>query len=138
MSATTSGPIRAGAGAEVGADANATRRIRETGRGRDLLIDFYAARCCTSVLVGDLETHWIDGEPPGAVEQVGSVSGSRIVADHRLVEVLKRGRARLVETGGLLGRSLSVRLDAPEHWLAFLETPAARQIHTRPRHPLGP
>ncbi|MES2210748.1 MAG: hypothetical protein V4515_11280 [Chloroflexota bacterium] len=121
---------------DVGADAKAERRIADVGRGRTLLIDFYVARCCTSVLVGDLETRWLEGDPPDGVEQVGLVAGSRIVADHRLVGVLTAGGARIVESGGLFGRSLGVRLAAPELWLAFLETPAARRIRGHTRRPL--
>ena len=123
--------------AMVGVDAKATRRIAQVGHGRTLAIDFYVARCCTSALVGDLEVRWLEGDPPVGFEQVGSVAGSRIVADHRLVEVLTVGGARIVETRGLFGPSLGVRLEAGEHWLAFLETPAARRIRGRTARPRG-
>ena len=137
VGAVAGADVGAVAGADVGADAQATRRIAQVGRGRTLLIDFYASRCCRSVLVGDLEIRWVEGDPPAGFEQVGSVAGTRVVADHRLVGVLTTGGARIVETGGLFGRSLGVRLDAPEQWLAFLETPAAQRVHGQARPPLG-
>lgn len=110
----------------VQVDARAALRIATTAQGRALVIDFFAARCCTNVLVGDLETRWLDGTPPDGLVAVGSTNGTQILAAEVLVGVLARGCARVVETGGLFGRSLAVRLEAPEHWLAFLDTPAAR------------
>ncbi len=114
----------------IGADQRATRRIEEEARGRTLLIDFFASRCCTSVLVGDLETRWLDPGQDARFEPIGSVNATPIVADPALTAVLREGRARLV-AGGLLGRSLQVRLDTPEAWLDFLDTPAARRLRGR-------
>lgn len=114
----------------IGADPKATRRIEEEARGRTLLIDFFASQCCTSVLVGDLETRWIDPGQDAGFERIGSVNATPIVADSAITAVLREGGARLV-AGGLLGRSLQVRLDTPEAWLDFLDTPAARRMHGR-------
>lgn len=115
----------------IGADPRATRRIAGEARGRTLLIDFYVARCCTSVLVGDLETRWLDPGQDAGLEPIGCVSGTPIVAHNGLTSVLRDGEARLV-AGGWLGRSLQVRLDVPEAWLDFLDTPAARRLRGRP------
>ena len=115
----------------IGADPRATRQIAGEARGRTLLIDFYVARCCTSVLVGDLETRWLDPGQDAGLELIGSVSGTPIVAHNGLTSVLRDGAARLV-AGGWLGRSLQVRLDVPEAWLDFLDTPAARRLRGRP------
>lgn len=114
----------------IGADPKATRRIEEEARGRTLLVDFFASRCCTSVLVGDLETRWLDPGQDAGLEPIGSIGPTPIVADLALAAVLRQGHARLV-AGGLLGRSLQVRLDTPEAWLDFLDTPAARRMHGR-------
>ena len=110
----------------IGADLRATRRIAEEARGRTLLIDFFASRCCTSVLVGDLETRWLDPAQVVGLEPIGSINATPIVADPALTAVLRAGGARLV-AGGWLGRSIRVRLDVPEAWLDFLETPGARR-----------
>lgn len=114
----------------IEADSRATRRIAEEARGRTLLIDFFASRCCTSVLVGDLETRWLDPGQDAGLEPIGSVNATPIVADPALTAVLRAGRARIV-AAGWLGRSLRVWLDAPEAWLDFLGTPAARRLHGR-------
>lgn len=114
----------------IGADLRATSRIAEKARGRTLLIDFFASRCCTSGLVGDLETRWLDPGQDAGLEPIGSVSGTPIVADPALTAVLREGRARIV-VGGWLGRSLQVRLDVPEAWLDFLDSPSARRMHGR-------
>jgi hypothetical protein len=57
---------------------------------------------------------------------VGVIDGVTILADRRLVGLLADG-AELVEAGPVFARSIGVRLDRPERWLAFLETPAARR-----------
>ncbi len=115
----------------IAADPRATRRIGEEARGRTLLIDFFASRCCTSVLVGDLETRWLGPGQDAGCEPIGSINGTPIVADPALTAVLREGGARIV-AGGWLGRSLQVRLDVPEAWLDFLDTPAARRMRGRP------
>lgn len=124
-------PTARSATMSIGADPRATRQIAEDARGRTLLIDFYASRCCRSVLVGDLETRWLDPGQDAGLEPIGSVSGTPIVADPGLTRVLRDGAARLV-AGGWLGRSFQVRLDVPEAWLDFLDTPAARRLRGRP------
>lgn len=111
----------------IEADPEATRRIAAEARGRTLLIDFFASRCCTSMLVGDLETRWLDPGRDVEFEPIGSVNTTPIVADAGLMTVLRKGGARIV-TGGWLGRSLQVRLDVPEAWLDFLDSPAARRM----------
>lgn len=114
----------------IEADPRATRRITAESQGRTLLIDFFASRCCTSVLVGDLETRWLDPGRDVEFEPIGSINATRIVADPALTAVLRDGGARIV-AGGWLGRSLGVRLDVPEAWLDFLDTPAARRLRGR-------
>lgn len=114
------------AGWTVTADAAGARRIAASAEGRVLAIDYFASRCCSSLLVGDLETRWVEsGSHPEFVD-VGNVAGTPVVADRRLVSVLATGRATIVETGGLLGKSIGVRLGKPEVWIAFLDSPAAR------------
>ena len=114
----------------IEADPRATRRIAEKARGRTLLIDFFVSRCCTSGLVGDLETRWLDPGQDGGCEPIGSIDGTPIVADPALTAVLREGGARIV-AGGWLGRSIQVRLDVPEAWLDFLDSPAARRLRGR-------
>ena len=102
-------------------------RLRRDGAGRSLLIDFYAARCCTSVLIGDLETRWLeDASSPVDAQPLGAIEGVPILADRRLLGLLAGG-AQLVGGGPIFARSIGVRLDHPEAWLAFLDTPAARR-----------
>lgn len=113
------------------ADARARARLRGRAAGRALLIDFYATRCCTSALIGDLETRWVDpAETPERIA-VDEIEGVAILADRRLVPLLSEGAA-LVESGPVFAHTIGVRLDRPELWLAFLETPAARRRSPRP------
>ena len=119
-----------GAHVTIGADSATVHLIEHEANGRALLIDFYASRCCTSALVGDLETRWLDPDQTADLESFGTVSGTPIVAHRRLAIVLQEGRARIVR-GGWRRRSLQVRLDAPEVWLEFLETPAAHRSRSR-------
>lgn len=119
-----------GAHETIGADSATSSLIEREARGRVLLIDFFASRCCTSTLVGDLETRWLDPDRTAGLESLGTVSGTPIVADPRLAKILHEGRARIVR-GGWRGRSLQVRLDVPEVWLDFLETPAAHRSRGR-------
>ncbi|MEO8469838.1 MAG: hypothetical protein ABI573_09245 [Chloroflexota bacterium] len=126
----TGEPIARSTVMSIRVDPGATRRIAEESQGRTLLIDFFASQCCTSVLVGDLETRWLDPGQTAGLETIGSIGATPIVAESALSAVLREGRARLV-AGGLLGRSLQVRLDAPEAWLEFLDTPAARRPRGR-------
>lgn len=120
------------------ADPRAARRIAEEARGRTLLVDCFATQCCTGVLVGDLETRWLDHGRDAGLEPIGTVNGTPIVANPDLTAVLRAGGARLV-AGGLRGRSLQVRLDVPEAWVDFLATPTARRLRGRaPRGPASP
>ncbi len=94
-----------------------------------LLIEFFATRCCTNVMVGDLQTRWIDQAPAQAVD-LGTLAGVQLFADPRIAELLADAGATLIETGSPFRRSIGVRLDSPEQWLAFLESPAARRAPT--------
>ena len=90
------------------------------------MIDFYTSQCCRSVLVGDLTTRWIEGEAPADAIEIATFSGTTILAEPRLVPLLEQG-ATLVESGPVFARSIGIRLRDPEHWIAFLESPAARR-----------
>ncbi len=104
----------------------ARARLRHRGTGRSLVIDFYAARCCTSGLIGDLETRWLDEASSSDAQPLGVIEGVPILADRRLLGLLAGG-AELVRAGPVFARSIGVRLDHPEAWLDFLDTPAARR-----------
>lgn len=112
--------------ASLAATAGARARLRRGSSGRSLLIDFYAARCCTSGLVGDLETRWLEHHANAQVVKLAVIEDVEILADPRLVALLGDG-AELVEAGLPFARTIGVRLAHPERWLAFLETPAARR-----------
>jgi len=114
----------------------ARARLRRDGAGRSLLIDFYAARCCTSVLIGDLETRWVEDAASVEARPLGAIEGVPILANRRLLGLLAGG-AQLVGGGPIFGRSIGVRLDHPEAWLAFLDTPAARRPATTASHHHG-
>ena len=118
--------------ASLRVDAAAEQRLRSEAAGRALVIDFFAARCCTGVVAGDLMTRWAD-EPGADAVEIGAVAGTRLLADRRLVEVLAEG-ASLVESGPFFARSIGVRLARPECWIDFLDSPAARR---RRRVPAG-
>ncbi|MEO5918418.1 MAG: hypothetical protein ABIQ17_02545 [Candidatus Limnocylindrales bacterium] len=119
--------------AGVRADAAALRRLEAAGARRAagsrlpaLIIEFFASRCCTNVMVGDLQTRWVDDAPRGAVD-LGTLAGVQLLADPRIAGLLTDAGATLIETGSPFRRSLGIRLDSPEQWLAFLESPAARR-----------
>jgi hypothetical protein len=115
------------------ASDDARARLRRDASDRSLLIDFYAARCCTSGLIGDLETRWVESRwleaaSAGEAKPLGAIEGVPILADRRLLALLAGG-AELVRAGPVFARSIGVRLDHPEAWLDFLDTPAARRPH---------
>lgn len=105
-------------------DPNVRGRIAAIAAGRTLVVDYYATRCCTSVWVGDLAVSWRDAD----VEEIRTaelepVDGVRVVADRHLLDVLAVGEPVLTLAGPSFARHLAVRLDRPEVWIAFLESP---------------
>ncbi|MEO8208443.1 MAG: hypothetical protein ABI598_05360, partial [Chloroflexota bacterium] len=73
-----------------------------------------------------LQTRWLEEASVDAVD-LASIGGVRIVADPRIVDLLRDAGATLVEVGGPFRRTIGVQLGVPEAWLAFLESPAARR-----------
>ena len=100
-------------------------RLASMARGRTLLIDFFASRCCGSNLaVGDLTARFVDRAGAGAVE-LAPVEEVRIAADPHLLELLGSAGPTL-RLGGLpFARHLVLDLEDPAAWLDFLATPAA-------------
>jgi hypothetical protein len=101
-------------------------RLRALATGRALRIGFFASRCCSSVVVGDLTATWIDGEPPAGAVALAPLEGVPVVADARLVELLESAGPVLRLAGPPFARHLAVALERPERWIAFLDSPAAR------------
>ncbi len=113
----------------IGLAPDVRGRLAELARGRTLVIDYYSARCCTSVLVGDLTIRWAELRPPGGFMPLEPIEGVAVVAEPRLLDVLERAGPSLAWGGPIFARHLAVRLDEPEAWIAFLETPAAFRSH---------
>ncbi len=109
----------------IGLDHQLRARLGALSRGRTLAIGFYTSRCCSSVAVGDLTVAWVDRAPaPGSVA-LAPVEGVPVVADRRLIELLRDAGPTLVLGGPVFARRLALRLERPELWIDFLGRPAA-------------
>jgi hypothetical protein len=117
----------------IGLDPGLRGTFAEVAKGRVLAIGYFTSPLWGNILIGDLELHWLDGRPGGAIElpsgyvALEPIDGVGVVADERLIGVLSDAAPTLVETGPPFARGLDVRLDAAEAWIDFLDSPAARR-----------
>jgi hypothetical protein len=95
--------------------------------GRTLEIGYFRSRRCGAV-VGDLTVSWIVGPPGLSQIALPAVEGVSVVADRRLVGVLRRAGPELRPGGWLSRGTPSIQLALPELWIDFLDgrLPAGR------------
>ena len=96
--------------------------LARLAEGRVLVIDYFASSRCGTV-VGDLTARFRRDAPTDGYILLANVDGVPILAERRLVPLLKHSGPGLTITSSPFGRHLAVTLDRPEDWLAFLETP---------------
>jgi len=117
----------------IGLEPEVRDRLRTLAAGRILGIDFFSARCCTSVLIGDLTARWLVPPLPGGFVVLMPIEGVDVAADERLLDLLEHAGPTLTWGGPPFARHFALRLADPAAWLTFLETPAAFRAH---RHSL--
>jgi hypothetical protein len=103
--------------------SSAIRDLPGKARGRRLLVDYFAARCCgRNVSVGDIHVHWTSAAGPVAGEFLPLLAPAGIEAyvQRDLVPVLDAAGARMVMIGwGPLRRAV-VELADGAAWLDFI------------------
>ena len=100
-------------------------RLAALAGGRTLAIGFYATRCCTSVAIGDLTASWVTGGAPRGAVALAPIEGVSLVADARLVDLLRSAGPTIRLVGPVFARHPAVMLERPELWIDFLGTPEA-------------
>jgi hypothetical protein len=102
---------------------SAVRELPGKARGRPLLIDYFAARCCgRNVSVGDLHLRWTSPDRPVAGEflPLRAPAGIEAYIQRDLVRVLDAAGAQVVMVGwGPLRRPI-VELTDGARWLDFI------------------
>jgi len=104
-------------------------RLHAMAAGRSLAIGYFRSGRCGS-LVGDLTLSWTSESPGSGHVALEPVEGVSVLADRRLLEVL-RWAAPELRSGGWLDRGTpSILLAVPEVWIDFLEgrRPAGRPL----------
>ena len=109
----------------IGLDPKLQGRLSRLAAGRSLVIDFFATRCCSSVLVGDLTVRWTDEPPQAQLVELAPIEGVSIAAEPSIVELLETAGPTLRLAGLPFARHLALELDDPAAWIDFLATPPA-------------
>ena len=106
----------------IALDADLHGSLAGLARGRRLVIGYFAARRCGTV-VGDLSVAWHVEPPASWHRRLAPIEGVEVYADERLLGVLDIGRPEL-RCGSLLRRGTPrLHLSSPECWIDFLEGP---------------
>ncbi len=95
--------------------------LASQARGRRLLIDWFATRCCSNVAVGDVDFRWQAPDrqiEPGAV-RVEGITGFEVWLRPELVGLFARARARVILTGFGRWRHPSVVVEDGDAWIDF-------------------
>ena len=102
-------------------------------RGRRLVIDWFATRCCGNVAVGDVVFRWRAPEQPIDLDavRVEAVDGLELWIRPELVPLFARARARLVLRGIGPWRHPSVVVEDGAAWLDFFSACPTRSAWAR-------
>jgi hypothetical protein len=101
----------------------ARRELPAHARGRRLLLDYFAARCCgRNVSVGDLHLRWIASGSPITDEflPLRAPSDMDAYVQRDLVPVLEAARGRIAMRGRGRFRRPVVELEDGAMWLDFI------------------
>jgi hypothetical protein len=110
----------------------ARRELPAMARGRRLVVDYFASRCCGSnVSIGDLSVRWLPTSTPVDPEfiPVEAPGGLRVRVQHDLVPVLRATGGRVDVRGWGRFRRPVIELQDGATWLDFI-------TGCRPRNPL--
>ncbi len=110
----------------------ARRELPDRAKGRRLMLDYFAARCCgRNVSVGDLHLRWEASREPVAMEflPVRAPTGIGAYVQRDLVPVLEAAGGQIVMRGWGPFRRPVVELADGAVWLDFVGA-------CRPRSPL--
>ena len=100
-------------------------------KGRRLLLDYFASRCCgRNVSVGDLHLRWTGSEVPIAEEfqPLRAPAGIEAYVQRDLVSVLEAAGARIVMRGWGWFRRPRVELSDGGLWLDFIGACRTRSV----------
>ena len=113
-------PVIAMSPIEIGLAGDVGRVLPSLPGGRPLVIDYFASRHA-GLTVGDITVAFADAPLEPRYVEIMPVAGVRVLVERHLLGLLADG-ATLAWAPHLLGRHLSIHLDRPERWLAFLES----------------
>jgi len=102
---------------------SARRELPSMARGRRLLVDYFAARCCgTNVSIGDLSVQWRPLSRPVDPEfvPVEAPEGVRVCVQRDLVSVLRAAGGRVDVRGWGRFRRPVIELVDAALWLDFV------------------
>jgi len=101
----------------------ARRELPAMARGRRLVVDYFATRCCGgNVAVGDLSLRWLPADAGVDAEfvPVEAPDGLRVRVQHDLVSVLRSTGAQVVLRGRGRFRRPVIELQDGATWLDFI------------------
>jgi hypothetical protein len=102
-------------------------------RGRRLVIDWFATRCCGNVAVGDVVFRWRTPDQPVDPDalRVEALDGLELWIRPELVPLFARARAKVVLRGIGPWRYPSVVVEDGAAWLDFFAACSTRSAATR-------
>lgn len=103
--------------------AEARREVPALAKGRRLVLDYFAARCCgRNVSVGDLHVRWIASDEPMAEDflPLRAPEGLEAYVQGDLVQVLDTTQGRIAMRGWGPFRRPVVELEDGAVWLDFI------------------
>ena len=103
--------------------AEARREVPALAKGRRLVLDYFAARCCgRNVSVGDLHVRWIASDEPMAEDflPLRAPEGLEAYVQGDLVQVLDTTQGRIAMCGWGPFRRPVVELEDGAVWLDFI------------------
>ena len=109
----------------------ARRELPARSRGRHLVVDYFAARCCgRSVTIGDLHLRWASAAADLGAEFLPLRAPGELAAhvQRDLVAVLEAARGRIVMRGRGPFRRGAIEVADGAAWLEFIAGRAPRSV----------
>jgi hypothetical protein len=110
----------------------ARRELPARARGRRLLLDYFATRCCgRGVSVGDVDLRWAGpAEPGGEFLALRGPVGLDAYIQRDLVPIMEAARGRVVMRGWGRFRHPVVEFEDGAVWLSFVgQCPTRSPLH---------
>ena len=106
----------------IGVEPSLRSSLARRADGRVLVIDYFASRRC-GVVIGDLTATLEERPANRGFTELAPIEGVRVLAETRLLPVLRDAASTLRLSGPPFARHLALEIDHPERWLDFLDQP---------------